>query len=336
MENPLKTVHLVGAQKTNYPWGFENRLFPVFEKLGWKVISTDFRQEADVLPARLQQPCDLVLFCKAERVQAELIRSVKYPTFLWWAELLGSVDKTDELADSIRKSLVHNVQAYDHVFLHDEMSIPLVQSWGAKSVSCLPSAVANPDVQKKLDVEKKYDVCFVGQITPRREKFLQELKKEVSVHVAKVWDPDELNLLFNESKIVLNIHSSVLLNTETRVGEVLGAGAFFLTEELSSPNLFQDGEHCIYTRSDDISDMAAKVKYYLEHEEEREKIAKQGHDYVHIHHTLTNRIEEIITKKIKKQPYLYWPAVLGILKDESGQETNNLLDFYKAVEVAHA
>lgn len=337
MAHKLKTVHIVGAQKTNYPWGFENKLFPAFEKLGWKTISTDFRQEMDRLPQRLELPCDFVLFCKAERVPAHLIRSVRYPTMLWWAELLGTIEQTDEMASQIRQLLVHNVAAYDHVFLHDEMSIPLVKSWGATSVSCLPTAVADPDVHKKLDVEKKYDVTFIGQMTPRREQFLAALQKHVRVHVAQCWDPAELNLIYNQSKIVLNIHLSILLNTETRVGEVLGSGAFLLTEQLSSPGGFRDGEHLVYFRSNDQQDLLEKIEYYLAHEKERDIIAEQGHRYVLENHTLEERIRTIINTPVVKKQYRHWPGdVVGILRDSNGKETTNLIEFYQAVEAAYA
>ena len=162
MKSQLKTVHIVGAQKMNYPWGFENRLFPVFEKMGWKIISTDFRQEASLLPEKLQQPADFVLFNKAESVSPELIQSVKYPTILWWAELLGSIEKTDNEANVRRNQLLRNVGAYDYVFLHDEASIPLVKRWGVKNVSLLTTAVVDPHVHKKLNVEKNMTLHLLG------------------------------------------------------------------------------------------------------------------------------------------------------------------------------
>ena len=40
-------IHLVGAQQTNYPWGFENRLVTAIGELGHTLISTDFRQERE-------------------------------------------------------------------------------------------------------------------------------------------------------------------------------------------------------------------------------------------------------------------------------------------------
>jgi spore maturation protein CgeB len=337
MNTPLKTVHIVGTQKTNYPWGFENRLFPVFQKMGWDIISTDFRQEHSLLPTALNKPADFVLFNKAESVPAELIRSIKYPTILWWAELLGSIDQTDQQADQKRNQLLNNVGAYDFVFLHDEASVPLVKSWGVKNVSVLPTAVVEPNVHKKLNIPKKYEVTFVGQLTQRREQFLSQLLKKVKVHIAKCWGPEELNMLFNQSEIVINIHLSTLKNTETRVGEVLGAGSFLLSEELSSPKLFLDGKHLVCTKPNNVDDMASKIEYYLEHKKEREVIAAKGHRYIHKNHTLAHRINEIIGTNVSKQHFRYWPShLLGVIRDSYGNETENLLEFYKAVRKANA
>ena len=174
-------------------------------------------------------------------------------------------------------------------------------------------------------------------MTPRREQFLGQLIKKVKVNIAKCWEPHQLNKIFNQSKIVLNIHLSTLKNTETRIGEVLGAGSFLLTEELSSPNLFRDGEHLIYTKSNDVENMVSKIEYYLEHEKEREDIAVEGNRYIYNHFTLAHRVQDIINTDVRKQEFVYWPGnVLGVIKDSNGAETNNLLDFYKAVQAAHA
>ena len=73
MNNPL-TIHVVGAQKSNYPWGFENRIIAALEKMGHYVISTDFRQQVDQLPDLLQQDADLLLVNKGNGIPPELIR----------------------------------------------------------------------------------------------------------------------------------------------------------------------------------------------------------------------------------------------------------------------
>lgn len=55
MTGPL-TIRLVGAQKTNSPWGFENRVMTALEQMDHNVISTDFRQERARLPELIRNP----------------------------------------------------------------------------------------------------------------------------------------------------------------------------------------------------------------------------------------------------------------------------------------
>jgi spore maturation protein CgeB len=102
-----------------------------------------------------------------------------------------------------------------------------------------------------------------------------------------------MNRLFNRSRIVLNLHLSDLPNTETRIAEVLGAGAFLLTEGLSSPGLIEDGKHAVAFPIGDVEALLSKLTYYLEHEQERETIAREGHRYVYEHHTYAHRVKEI-------------------------------------------
>lgn len=289
------TVHLVGAQETNFPWGIENRLIPVLEEVGCKVISTDFRKNRNKLPQLLQQPADLMLVCKGEWIPPELIRTAPCPTVLWYAEQVGTVGESDLTAEARRRELSYNIDAFDYVFSHDQGNLGVYKILGAKSVGWLPTAAVDPNVHRPLGLEKIYNVTFVGTITPRRKAVLDVVSQRIPVHVTNIWDPVEVNRLFNQSKIVLNIHLSDLPNTETRIAEVLGAGAFLLTEEVSSPEFLQDGKHMTAFKICTVDDLISKIIYYLEHNEEREAIAACGHEYVMTHHTFKGRMKHLLS-----------------------------------------
>jgi spore maturation protein CgeB len=288
------TVHLVGAQKSNYPWGFENRLIPALEAEGIRVFGTDFRQEKNNLRELLLQPADLVLVCKGEGIPPEWIQAIPSPKVLWWAELLGSPQSVDAMALERRRMLVYNISAFDLVLVHDEESVPVCRMLGARRSEFLPTAAVDPDVHRKCNVPKTVDVGFVGQITPRRKALFEALGRHVSVDIRNIWDPKELNRFFNETRIVLNIHLSGLKNTETRVCEVLGSGSFLLTESLSSPRLFTEGRHLVSFRPGDLQDLAAKIAHYLGHDGERERIAAEGHAFAHANHTLRHRVQDLV------------------------------------------
>jgi len=119
--------------------------------------------------------------------------------------------------------------------------------------------------------------------------------------------------LFNESRIVLNLHLSDLLNTETRVAEVLGAGSFLLSETLSDPDLVRAGTHFVQFSSGDIEELADSIRYYLAHENEREAIALNGYRFIHENHTYANRIRTILETVDFSLNRRIWPSYsLGV------------------------
>ncbi|MFO0795824.1 MAG: glycosyltransferase [Candidatus Brocadiaceae bacterium] len=138
-------------------------------------------------------------------------------------------------------------------------------------------------------------ITFIGNQTLRRKSIFIALEKYFKVFISNIWDSKKLNEIFNESKIVLNIHLSDLLNIETRIGEVLGSGSFLLTEELPCQDLFIDGEHLVQWRQGDVEDLIKKIQYYLIHEDEREKIAEKGHRFAIEHHSFEKRMHQLLS-----------------------------------------
>ena len=328
-----KIVHLVGAQKTNSPWGFENRLIPAFESAGCKVISTDFRQEKDRLPELLSKKADIVLVCKGEGISSRLISSIPCITALWYAEQIGTSDCYDDSSLFRRNELSFNVGAFDYVFSHDQGNLGVYQTLGAKNVGWLSCAAVDPAVNCKIQTRKKYEVVFIGSKTPRRQRILSELERcGISVYSPNVWDPIRLNQILNESRIVLNIHLSDLLNTETRIAEVLGSGSFLLSEKISCPDLLMDGKHFVSWSLSHTDELVEKIAYYLSHESEREKIADEGFSYIHKHHTFETRIRTFLDSIDFDLNQRIWPSYgLGVLFDREGQPTLRQDSFYDAI-----
>ena len=328
-----KTIHLVGAQKTNSPWGFENRLIPAFESMGCKVISTDFRQEKDQLPRLLMKKADIVLICKGEGISPQLIASIPCITALWYAEQIGTPDHYDDMSLFRRNELSFNMRSFDYVFSHDQGNIEVYSNLGAKRVEWLSCAAVDPSVNCKINTNKQHDVVFIGSKTPRRQRILSELERRgITVFSPNIWDPKKLNQIFNESRIVLNIHLSDLLNTETRIAEVMGSGSFLLSEKISSPDLLTEGKHYVNYSPCNTDELVEKIIYYLSHETEREEIANEGYRYIHEHHTYEKRIETFLDSIEFNLNQRIWPSYeLGFLFDRNGQPTLRQDSFYSAI-----
>lgn len=101
----------------------------------------------------------------------------------------------------------------------------------------------------------------------------------------------EVPLIFHNSKINLNITSKTITSgIPQRIFDILGCGGFCLTNyQPEVAEYFADGEELVmYT---DMADLAAKVDYYLEHEEERCRIAENGYRKVKEQFGLAERVD---------------------------------------------
>lgn len=260
------------------------------------MLSTDFRRCRRSLSEQLlDRTADLTVVFKGEWIPPALIRAIDHRTVLWFAEYLGGPWDVDYLAYKNRAILKYNCCAFDVVFLHDPQALRVCRQLGAKIVRWLPTLAVDIRRFRKLNVEKQYDVVFIGGRTERRSRIVEELRKQFEVHWLRVWKPENLNLAFNKTKIVLNIHAADVLNLETRIGEVLGSGAFLLSDITSAPRMFVDGKHLVYWRFGDVDDLITKVRYYLEHDEEREQIAANGYAFARENHSIDQRVQQLLT-----------------------------------------
>lgn len=156
-----------------------------------------------------------------------------------------------------------------------------------------------PRVLRKIkNIRKKYNVTFIGGISLSHRKGLKTLNylannlkidvwgygKEIlssttnlyKYHHGEAWALDMYNLL-SESKITINRHIDVAENyaNNMRLFEATGMGAMLLTDKKKNlSQLFEVGKEVV--EYDGEKDLLDKINYYLEHDEERIKIAKAG------------------------------------------------------------
>lgn len=109
-----------------------------------------------------------------------------------------------------------------------------------------------------------------------------------------VYGVDMFNL-FQNSRIVLNFHIGIAGNYagNMRMFEVTGVGSCLLTDNKQNMgDIFSSGnEVVVYDNSEDC---IAKVKWLLDHEEERKSIALAGQQKTLKYHTVENRCNSIM------------------------------------------
>lgn len=139
---------------------------------------------------------------------------------------------------------------------------------------------------------KEHDVCFVGHInSDNRVDFLDKMFKQFPNFFFGQRRFQDAARIYAKSKICLNIAMKEDLNM--RCFEVMGSGGFLLTDYVPYiEELFEDGKHLVLYRS--IEEAIDKAKYYLSHDEEREKIAQAGLEEVTRAHTIDHRVGRML------------------------------------------
>lgn len=185
------------------------------------------------------------------------------------------------------------------VFCAQKRGVEWMKKDGIENPIWLPHAFEPQAYPKGEIYTKKYDVCFVGHVNSRnREDALARLFSEFPNFYYGQQLFDGAAQKFAESRIVFNIAMTDDLNM--RVFETLGTGSFLLTNWIPTiEEFFQDGKHLVLYRS--LDEMIDKAKYYLKHEDEREKIAQAGYEEVMARHTIQNRVNVILDEFLKSR-----------------------------------
>jgi len=219
----------------------------------------------------------------------------------------------------IEKELV----IYDEIFSFSKVATDFFTKTRNLPATYFPYG-SNP-ISREDTQDPSIDVLFVGKASFRRIFLLEYIKDKVAIYGNRwnknypvispelrsrivdrtVWGDDLTDLMF-QSRIVLNITNSNFYCVETglnlRIFEVLAAGGFLLTDHYEEiAELFEIGKE-IETYSS-ASELKEKVTYYLNHEEERLKIAAAGKRKFYALYTWEQRVKDFALKVgISAQP----------------------------------
>lgn len=172
----------------------------------------------------------------------------------------------------------------------------------------------NIDIFYDRGLPKEYDVMavfgLVSYVYPNRPLVQDLIRDLIGVKtLTGDWRTGikhfEYAEAINKSKIFVcsnGINNQVLM----KYYEIMASGTFLLT---NLPNDykqfgFKPGEH--FGTWKDLTDLKNKIYYWLEHDEEREKIARQGKEFVREEYSTTviaKRIREEIEESLPTQSY---------------------------------
>jgi Glycosyl transferases group 1 len=278
-------------------WGLETFINQCLLASGATTICVDYEKNAYSLAnelLKINEDFDLVLLERGCRylIPIEILKAIKRPKIFLLTELVVRNPKEHYLLNSgiFRHILFRSLPCMDEA---------LAKGWLARHQMSLFLSAIDPSFHRYIEnTPKDIDILFVGNLLPRRQGIIDELNKSFVVTTYAAFGQDMVKLI-NRAKIILNIHGTDLLDTETRVYETLACKGFLLTESLSRENPFQDDIHLVEAK--DISELKEKIAYYLDNNSARERMAEAGYQEVIRQHTFQERTKQLIQTI---EPYL--------------------------------
>ncbi|MED0932153.1 glycosyltransferase [Bacillus mobilis] len=248
-----------------------------------------------------------------------VLKNAGFTTGLWLTDDPYYTDVTQNL-----------VPYYDYIFTQDLNCIKFYRGIGCNNVFHLPLA-ANQEVLKPSLKEDtyKYDLSFIGTAFENRITFVDSIAEYLAEKNTKIvgfgWEKlknyerlkDKIQLLplakyedalqyYASTKININLHRSPsdkelncnsaniqAYSVNNRTFEINAVGSFQLTD--IRPDV---AKHYIpgveIETFNSASEFIQKAEYYLEHIQERKRIAKNGLDRTLKHHTYDRRVLQLL------------------------------------------
>lgn len=152
-------------------------------------------------------------------------------------------------------------------------------------------------------MKRVFDIGFLGYVCEYRAGVIDRLLRKTGV-TGLIWDAQNQGLLrgtgaanhYAQCRISLGLPRLAKWPdcewaTSNRIFHALGTGSFYLNSYVRGMELlFTPGKHLVEWKTED--ELAEKVLFYLEHEEERNEIAEAGRKMVYKYHLSDYRAVE--------------------------------------------
>jgi len=201
---------------------------------------------------------------------------------------------------------------------------------------------ANPYIFHPIETEKVYDISFIGQHYGERGYWLNLIKKFCKKNDLKFYFPEshganlpwtfeDINKLYNQSKINIAFAQKDYpygRRVNLRTFEICMSGNFQLLQFTSCVEEYfkVDKEVVCWNNENDLFE---KILYYLENEDERAEIAKNGIKRAIKEHTWSVRFEKInsiLKQKNDTNLSRYYIKTENILKKQEQLNIDNLIN----------
>lgn len=308
-DNPLISMyHESVFHDCNYIFTFDKTNYLEFRGMGVKHIW--------YLPLAVDtERMDALLGAPEEAGRRKAAQDTEMQKYRGDVAFVGSLYERNSY-DKIKNRLPEYLRGYFDAVMEAQLNIS-----GANIVEPMLTTNILEQLQEYFQLEKSEgsfsDLGLIFQTTVlgfkiaeiERRRALIELSKHYKVNVYSNSDVSdllriqycgsvdywsEMPKVFRMSKINLNFTiPNIKSGIPLRIWDVLGCGGFLLTNyQAEIPYYFKEGEDLVCF--DGLEDLCEKVGYYLEHEEERKRIAWNGYHKVREKHSYIERIHTIL------------------------------------------
>ena len=295
----------------------ENHIRLSLQELGIEVVAV---QENAVTVEALDGLCagaDLLLYTRTWGLRGRdplaWITTLPIPTVSYHLDLYAGLPRGRDLhTDPFWRT--------QHVFTPDGGSDDFFRAQGVNHHYLKPGVYGAECGLAGADAERSIDVCFVGSYHyhpewPYRRRLVDFLAETYGPRFAKHGSPeslvrgDALNRLYASARVVVG--DSLCLGFDhphywsDRVYETLGRGGFLIHPYIfGMEEELRDRQHLVYYSFGDFAGLRRLIDYYVSHDDERERIRREGHAQVVAHCTYTHRMRQMLHVLAEHHPSL--------------------------------
>ncbi len=204
---------------------------------------------------------------------------------------------------------------FDHVFT-DKKGVELLNKLGIYNVSYWPHFGHDPLIfNSDFSEERSYDITYTGNFNQnfQRERIpwlkrISTLDKKYNIKMFYDLSKSEYAKVLNRTKIVFNRALKQEMNLRTFEAPACGALLFMEEENLEIRDFLEPDKEVILYNKNNLEEL---LVYYLEHDDERKKIAMAGYrkiqnyTYEKLFGKLLEDIRKIKKNRVSKPSYLF-------------------------------
>lgn len=235
---------------------------------------------------------DAIIFFKGDMIRTEVLSELSESRniYLFYPDTF-----------KFKTLLMHRVHYFNTIFTASNNKQPYYKL-GARKVLNVPWA-CDPDFHKKIEIEKKYNISFIGTAYLERRKIIRNLG-EVDVfgdfwygfgkfsHKA-VYGENFVKTI-NQSKINLNLQAKISIEADAptmRTFELAGCGSFQISDYMPSVKKYFP----MLTTFHETKDLKELIRYYVDNGEEAQEIAMKTMEICHSYYKYTDAAKVILS-----------------------------------------